>query len=86
MMVRMTRTQISLQEDHYLFVKAEAARQGKSLSAIIRDLIENCMKAHESDGPRLDEIVGFFSGGGLEGMDHDHHLYGWERRSTDTEV
>lgn len=85
-MARMTRTQVSLEEKQYLFVKKEAARQGKSLSAIVRDLIEGRMTAQVSDGPRLGDIVGFFSGGGLEGLDHDHYLYGWPKRSAEPDA
>lgn len=82
-MPRMTRTQISLEERQYLFVKNEAAVRGTSLSGVIRELIEGRMRARDSESPRLDDIVGFFSGGGGEGIDHDHYLYGWQKHSTE---
>jgi len=82
-MTRMTRTQISLEEKHYLFIKTEAARRSTSLSAVIRELIESRMGERILEGPRLEDMMGFFSSGGLEGIDHDHHLYGWPRRSSE---
>lgn len=80
-MARMTRTKISLDENQHLYVKTEAAAHGTSLSAVIRELIDRQMAARGADGSRLDEMVGFFSSGCLEGVDHDHYLYGWPKRS-----
>jgi hypothetical protein len=45
-MARMTRTQITLEEDEYLFLKSQATERGISLSAVIRDLVRTRM----SDG------------------------------------
>jgi hypothetical protein len=82
-MARMTRIQISLDESQHLYVKTEAAVRGTSLSAVIREFIDRQMIARNAEGPRLDEMVGFLSSGGLEGVDHDHYLYGWPKRSGD---
>ncbi len=85
-MARMTRTQISLEEEHYLFVKNEAVRQRTSLSAVIRKLIESSMGAQAGRGPRLEDMTGLFPGGGLEGIDHDHYLYGWPKQSAEPDA
>lgn len=85
-MGHMTRTQISLEHKQYRYVKNEAAARGTSLSAVIRDLIETHMGAQSLEGPRLEDMTGFFSGGGLEGVDHDHYLYGWPKRSAEPDA
>jgi hypothetical protein len=82
-MAHMTRTQVSLDEQQYLFVKRQAALRGMSLSAVVRELIAQQMAVRSAEEPRLDDVVGFLSSGGLEGLDHDHYLYGWPRRSAE---
>jgi hypothetical protein len=82
----MTRTQISLEDKQYLHVKRQASARGSSLSAVIRELIETHMGAQGAEGPRLEDMTGFFSGGGLEGVDHDHYLYGWPKRSAEPDA
>lgn len=82
----MTRTQISLEDKQYLYLKREAAAGGTSLSAVIRGLIDSRMCAQSAEGPRLEDITGFFSSGGLEGVDHDHYLYGWPKRSAEPDA
>lgn len=42
-MARMTRTQITLEEDEYLFLKSEAADRGTSLSSVVRELVRGRM-------------------------------------------
>jgi Ribbon-helix-helix protein, copG family. len=78
-----TRIDISLDENQCHFLKKEAAARGVSLSAVIRRLIDRQMIARNIEGPRLDDMVGFISSGGLEGVDHDHYLHGWPKRSAD---
>jgi hypothetical protein len=85
-MARMTRTQISLEDKQYLYVKRQASARGSSLSAVIRDLIDSDMGAQCAEGPRLEDMAGLFSGGGLEGVDHDHYLYGWPKRSAEPDA
>jgi hypothetical protein len=84
MMGRMTRTQISLDEQQYVYVKGEASSRGVSLSAVIRELIDHHRAERSREGPRLDDLVGFLGSDGLDGIDHDHYLYGWPRRSAET--
>ena len=43
----MTRTQITLEEDEYLFLKSQAAQTGASLSSVVRGLV----RARMSDTP-----------------------------------
>ena len=38
-MPRMTRTQVTLEEDEYLCLKARAAEGGRSLSSVVRGLV-----------------------------------------------
>jgi hypothetical protein len=82
----MTRTQISLEDKQYLYIKRVAVARATSLSAVIRELIESHMAAQSAEGPRLEDMTGFFSGGGLEGVDHDHYLYGWPKRSAEPDA
>ncbi len=42
-MARMTRTQITLEEDEYLFLKSEAAERGTSLSSVVREMVRGRM-------------------------------------------
>lgn len=81
----MTRIDISLDENQRHFLSKMAAARGISLSAVIRELIDRQMIARNTGGPRLDDMVGSISSGGLEGVDHDHYLYGWPKRSADSD-
>ncbi len=71
----MTRTQISLEEGQYRFLKREAARRESSLSSIVRELVEELMRGAEEDGPSILSIRGVFSDGRVSGQDHDRILY-----------
>jgi hypothetical protein len=82
-MARMTRTQISLDERQYQFLKREASLTSMSLSAIVRALIDERLAAQATSAPRLADAFGFFSSGASEGLDHDHYLYGWPREGFD---
>jgi hypothetical protein len=42
-MPRMTRTQVTLEEDEYLFLKTQAAESGTSLSSVVRGLVRERM-------------------------------------------
>ncbi len=60
----MKRTNIVLEEWQHQYLKDRAEREGKSISAIVRELIETSMRPHK-DGIKDDpifKIVGMFKG------------------------
>jgi len=70
----MTRTQISLAEDQYRYLKNEAAGRGMSLSAVLREMIEGRMRKQHDEAPSITSIYGMFSDGAISGADHDRIL------------
>lgn len=74
----MVRTQISLTEEQYIAVKRIAAEREISLSAVIRDTVDNLLAL--SRRPAVDglrSIAGTASSGiGDIAERHDDHLYG----------
>jgi hypothetical protein len=75
-MERMTRTQISLCEDEYDYVKQTAVRRGISLSAVLRALVRTDMEKAETPAATVADLLGLFSDPAAEGRDHDALLYG----------
>ena len=73
-MGRMIRTQISLGEDEYAFVKAEAARRGVSFAELIRTLIDETMATTATEGADIAALAGLFADGSVSGADHDRLL------------
>ena len=74
-MARMTRTQISLEQDEYRYLKARAAEQGSSLSAVIRALVRDSMGQALADRPHVTELAGLITESDFSGRDHDRILY-----------
>jgi hypothetical protein len=73
-MARMTRTQITLEEDEYLFLKSQAAETGASLSSVVRGLVRARMGASEATPLHIWELAGILSDceyDGVSGEDHD---------------
>jgi hypothetical protein len=73
-MGRMTRTQITLEEDEYLFLKAEAAETGQSLSAVVRELVRTRMVRKPQPVLHIWELAGILSDCQYDpgiSMDHD---------------
>ena len=79
----MKRTNIVLEEWQYQYLKDRAEREGKSISALIRELIEAAMRPVEKglkDDP-IFQIVGMFRGGRKDVAEkHDEYLYTLEER------
>lgn len=73
-MARMTRTQIMLEQEEYRFLKARAAEQGTSLSAVIRALVRDNMEQTHSDRPHVWELAGLIPESDFSGKDHDRIL------------
>ena len=76
-MARMTRTQITLEEDEYLFLKSQAADTGTSLSSVVRGLVRARMGDTPAPVLHIWELAGLMPAGefvdedGLSGKDHD---------------
>jgi len=75
-MARMTRTQITLEQDEYRFLKAQAAESGSSLSAVIRALVRDSMAQTHAGRPPVAELAGLIGESDFSGKDHDRILYG----------
>lgn len=74
-MARMTRTQITLEEDEYLFLKAESAETGESLSSVVRGLIRARMARSPERVLHVWELAGI-AGAAEDGPEPTHA--GWE--------
>jgi hypothetical protein len=70
-MPRMTRTQITLQEDEYLFLKGQAVTHGASLSSVVRGLVRERMGQSALSAPHIWEIAGVVTSSDFTGKDHD---------------
>ncbi len=68
-MTRMTRTQISLEDEQYRFLKREAARRKLSLSSVLRELIDVRMREMVAAGTSIMSMKGIFSDGRPTGPD-----------------
>ena len=80
----MHRTQIQLEERQYRYLKAKAKRNGKSISAILRELVDSQIRDQNPNGEdTLLKIVGMAEGpAGTTARHHDDYLYGnkgWNR-------
>jgi len=77
----MRQTNISLEERQYQRVKDLAEREGKSISQIIRDLIDASFHLEGEDRKKdpIFEVIGMGHGEGeTVSRDHDEVLYGEE--------
>ena len=74
-MARMTRTQITLEEDEYLFLKSQAAQRGASLSSMVRELVRARMSAAPGVPAHIWELADLVPASDCEmdfsGRDHD---------------
>lgn len=71
----MRRTQISLEDWQYENLKTISQEKGKSLSAVIREMVTTCIE--ESSPPAtLDSICALGEDPTGYGKDHDKLLYG----------
>ena len=73
----MHRTQIQLEERQFRYLKAKARRNGKSISALLRELVDHHIhEQSESGNDPLMEIVGMAEGPtGATARNHDDYLY-----------
>jgi hypothetical protein len=75
-MARMTRTQVTLEETEYRFLKARAAETGCSLSSIVRGLVREEMTLAAAGAPHIWDVAGLVETSDFTGGDHDAVLYG----------
>ncbi len=69
----MHRAQIILEEWQFEALKALAEREGKSISAVVREILS--AKLGRRKGRKLRSILGIGSGSDVSGRDHDRALY-----------
>lgn len=74
-MARMTRTQVTLEEAEYHFLKARAAETGASLSAVVRGLVRESMEHEAASRPPVWAVAGLVTASEVSGKDHDAVLY-----------
>lgn len=73
----MQRTQILLDEWQYETLKAQAERQGRSMSELLREMLDSAL-ARDGAGDRgllLDDIRGIGEDRTARGRNHDEFLY-----------
>lgn len=73
----MHRTQLLLEEWQYEALRARAEREGRSLSALIREILHTSLApSAPTSRSRLGEIEGIGEDADSYGEDHDRRLYG----------
>jgi hypothetical protein len=79
----MHRSQIMLKEHQHAYLVGEAQRQGKSISQIVRELIdEHIARTRDLENDPFFDIIGMVEGDDPNAaVDHDHYVYGLPRRS-----
>jgi hypothetical protein len=75
-MARMTRTQVTLEEAEYRFLKARAAESGASLSSVVRELVRERMECIAAASPHVGDLAGLITQSDFSGEDHDAVIYG----------
>ncbi|MEJ2556959.1 MAG: hypothetical protein P8186_12160 [Anaerolineae bacterium] len=77
----MHRSQIMLKEEHYAYLVSEAQRQDKSISQIVRELIdEQIARSRNLEDDPFFEIIGMVEGDGEPvGRSIDYYVYGIDR-------
>lgn len=77
----MYRSQLILEEWQYEALKSLSAREGKSVSAVAREILATYLsEKHEAKRSRLEEIEGIGDDGKATGKAHDRFLYGKTKR------
>lgn len=73
------RTQILIEQWQYEALRARAEREQRSLSALVRDLLDEALRQDGGPSPAghpLRQIEGIGEAAGSYGRDHDALLYG----------
>lgn len=69
----MHRTQVMIDEKHYAFLKKKSEEEKKSISQILREILDSYSK--KSDVYSLSSISGIAEDAEAYGRDHDKWLY-----------
>ena len=76
----MHRTQLLLEEWQYEALRGRAEREGRSLSALVREILGASLSSPErTPRRRLGTIEGIGEDAGSYGEEHDRHLYTGEK-------
>jgi predicted CopG family antitoxin len=70
----MHRTQVIIDDKHYAFLKEKAKQEKKSISQVLREIIESYSR--KSDVYSLLSVSGIAEDAECYGKDHDKWLYG----------
>jgi predicted CopG family antitoxin len=70
----MHRTQIIIDDKHYAFLKKKSEQEKKSISQILRELLDSYAK--KSKAYSLSSLSGIAEDAQCRGKDHDKWLYG----------
>jgi|WetSurMetagenome_2_1015567.scaffolds.fasta_scaffold12978_4 hypothetical protein len=84
-MARMTRTQVTLEESEYRFLKARAAETGSSLSSVVRGMVRDRMRQVAAGAPHVWDVAGMISESAFSGRDHDAVIYGGDPGTSDAD-
>jgi plasmid stability protein len=78
----MQRTQILLDDWQYEALKAQAQRQGRSMSELLREMLDSALARDQARGrkPALADMRGIGRDRSARGRHHDEFLYGKPRR------
>ena len=71
----MQRTQVLLDDWQYEALKARAQREGRSMSDLLREMLDSHLGKSATRGPRLADIRGVSDDREAQGRDHDRFLY-----------
>lgn len=72
----MHRTQIILEDWQYQALRARAEQEGRSISALVREILRGALATPPRQEGRLEEIEGIGEDSATYGRDHDRFLYG----------
>jgi len=72
----MQRTQIMLEDWQYETLKAQAERRGRSMSELLREMLDASLGKEPSLTPGLEDIRGIGADRKASGRRHDEFLYG----------
>jgi len=78
--VPMHRTQIILEDWQYQTLRARAEQEGRSISALLREILSRALAPPEAGRDTLSEIEGIGEDRAADGEAHDRFLYGADDR------
>lgn len=72
----MHRTQIILEDWQYRILRARAEQEGRSISSLVRELLDRTLVQAPQGKLRIEQIEGIGEDSSSRGRDHDRFLYG----------